>query len=148
MENGTWIVVADASRARIFSHHRDLRPSLVDALDHDLVATRPTRREPGGDRAVHTPAMVKPLRHAASLGLGAHRRRAEIDLARTVGSKLEHARALGLERVVLVAPPRTLGDLRQACTDDVRALISEEIDRDLTRMSVHEIDAYLRDVLH
>jgi protein required for attachment to host cells len=48
---------------------------------------------------------------------------------------------------VLVAPSGTLVVVRAACTDDVRALISEEVDEDLTRMSVHEIEAYLRDML-
>ena len=45
--------------------------------------------------------------------------------------------------LVVVAPPRTLADLRQAFHADVKARIIDEIDKDLTKHSVHEIERHL-----
>ncbi|WP_338049037.1 host attachment protein [Rhodoplanes elegans] len=51
----------------------------------------------------------------------------------------EHkARAL-----VIVAPPRTLADLRAAFHPDVRGRIIAEIEKDLTKCPIYEIEKHL-----
>jgi protein required for attachment to host cells len=42
-----------------------------------------------------------------------------------------------------VAPPRTLADLRHALHADVKALIVGEIDKDLTKHPVWEIERHI-----
>jgi protein required for attachment to host cells len=44
---------------------------------------------------------------------------------------------------VVVAPPRTLADLRLAFHSDVKGRIIAEIDKDLTKHPVHEIEKHL-----
>jgi protein required for attachment to host cells len=73
--------------------------------------------------------------------------RRPLQLSTDVCRELELAQARGLARVVLVAPQAALADLREACSADVRALVTDEFDENLTRMSYHEIAAYLQDVL-
>jgi protein required for attachment to host cells len=45
--------------------------------------------------------------------------------------------------LVVVAPPRTLADLRSAFHADVKSRIIAEIDKDLTKHPIHEIEKYL-----
>ena len=45
--------------------------------------------------------------------------------------------------LVLVAPPRALGVLRQAYSSGLRAAPKAEIDKDFVKMPVHEIEKKL-----
>ena len=45
--------------------------------------------------------------------------------------------------VIIVAPPRALGVLRQAYSDGLRGAVRAEIDKDYVRMPVHEIEKRL-----
>jgi protein required for attachment to host cells len=151
MQNETWIVVADGARARIYSHVPGRAPALVPALDHDLVASRLRNQDVDSDRPGRTTQRAQRTDHAASPHAVApetdSHRHAQIEFSRVVAGELETARLGGLTRIVLVAPPRALGDLRKACTAGVHALITDEIGKDLTRMPVHELVAHLHDVL-
>ena len=43
----------------------------------------------------------------------------------------------------MVAPPRALGVLRPAYSHDLKKAMRTEIDKDLVRMPVHEIEKHL-----
>jgi protein required for attachment to host cells len=45
--------------------------------------------------------------------------------------------------VIIVAPPRALGVLRQAYSQNLRNALRAEIDKDLVRMPVDEIERHL-----
>ncbi|MDE8650192.1 host attachment family protein [Novosphingobium album (ex Liu et al. 2023)] len=47
--------------------------------------------------------------------------------------------ANGQDRLIVAAPPRALGELRRHYTQDVRARLVAEIDKDFTRHTVDEI---------
>jgi protein required for attachment to host cells len=147
----TWIVIADASRARIYSFSPERVPALSSALDHDLVATRLRNQSLDADRPGQTTQRAQRTDHAASPhGVAPEtdsHRLAQIELSRAVAHELEAARLRGLGRIVLVAPPRALGDIRKACTPGVRALITDELGKDLTRMPVHDLSDHLAGVI-
>jgi len=64
--------------------------------------------------------------------------------ARHVAEALErHVRARNVKAVVVVAPPRTLAELRHAFHADVKSRILAELDKDLTKQSVAEIERHL-----
>ena len=42
-----------------------------------------------------------------------------------------------------MAPPRALGVLRQAYSHDLRTALRAEIDKDLVKLPVHEIEKHL-----
>jgi protein required for attachment to host cells len=48
-----------------------------------------------------------------------------------------------VKALVVVAPPRTLADLRVAFHSDVKSRIIAEIDKDLTKHPLHEIEKHL-----
>ncbi len=45
--------------------------------------------------------------------------------------------------LIVVAPPRALGVLRQAYTASVRGAVRNEVDKDLVKMPVYEIEKRL-----
>ena len=64
--------------------------------------------------------------------------------AERVASALEQlVRSQDLKKIVVVAPPRTLADLRRAFHADVKSRIVAEIDKDLTKHPVWEIEKHL-----
>jgi protein required for attachment to host cells len=64
--------------------------------------------------------------------------------AKRVASALEElVRAERIKAIVVVAPPRTLAELRNAFHADVKSRIVAEIDKDLTKLPVGEIEKHL-----
>ena len=55
----------------------------------------------------------------------------------------EIVRARKVKALVVVAPPRTLAELRDAFHADVKACIIAEINKDLTKHPVFEIEKHL-----
>jgi protein required for attachment to host cells len=68
----------------------------------------------------------------------------EHQFARTVSDALDTlARDRDIPGFVIVAPPRTLADLRQAFSADLKHRIIAEIDKDLTGHPVKDIEKHL-----
>ena len=64
--------------------------------------------------------------------------------ARKVAAAMEQVVRQGqVKALVVVAPPRTLAELRTAFHDDVKACIVAEINKDLTKHSILEIERHL-----
>jgi len=49
----------------------------------------------------------------------------------------------GVRSVIIIAPPRVIGDLRAALPESIRKHILAEIDKDLTNRPIYEIEKYL-----
>jgi protein required for attachment to host cells len=49
----------------------------------------------------------------------------------------------GVKVIIIVAPPRTLADLRHALHADVKSRITAEIDKDLTKHPIADIEKHL-----
>lgn len=64
--------------------------------------------------------------------------------AQQVATEMERlVRERKVKALVVVAPPRTLADLRVAFHADVTSRIIAEIDKDLTKHPIHEIEKHL-----
>jgi protein required for attachment to host cells len=64
--------------------------------------------------------------------------------AKHVASALEQlVRAEKIKAIVVIAPPRTLAELRNAFHPDVKGRVVAEIDKDLTKLPVGEIERHL-----
>ncbi len=69
---------------------------------------------------------------------------AEADFAREIAQALEkQAEAGDLGKLIIVAPPRTLAELRASLSERVRASVIAEHHKDLTKHPVHEIERLL-----
>jgi protein required for attachment to host cells len=60
--------------------------------------------------------------------------------AKEIAKALDHAH---FNPLILVAPARTLADLRAALSEKTRRAIVSEIDKDLTKHPVYEIERHL-----
>lgn len=68
----------------------------------------------------------------------------EHHFARKVAAAMEQVvRAGKVKALIVVAPPRTLADLRSAFHADVKACVIAEINKDLTKEPVWEIEKHL-----
>lgn len=64
--------------------------------------------------------------------------------AKEVAASLErYVQEKETRKLVIVAPARALGDLRRAMRDDIKTRIVAEIDKDLTKHPVAEIEKHL-----
>jgi len=128
---GTWVLVADGSRARLFRRHKDR--SLIE--QESLVC--PEERLPDRDRVADRSG-----RSFDSRGGGRHAmepRSSEADhnhrrFAALLAQRLDELCTAGeLERAVLVAAPKFLGALRGELGASIKARVALEIDKDLAR---------------
>lgn len=136
---GRWVVVADGARARIFEAHHHA-PGLRPVLPYELTASRLRDRERWSDRAGTSHERANPIVHSMTAPTEPSEHEHDL-LAREVADVLQHARvARRVDTIVLVAAPRFLGRLRQALDPQTRALVTIEVDRDLSRLPEHELE--------
>ena len=142
----TWVLIADGARARILEnrgpgHGLIAHSELVFKGDH--AATH----ELGTDRNGRTYSSHGPGRSAIEPKTDMHR-----DLKTKFSGQLAKVLSDGLERhaydrLVIVATPVTLGDLRSAISDHVRAKIHGEVAQDLTKIPNDKVASHLKEVL-
>jgi protein required for attachment to host cells len=142
----TWILIADGARARIFANHGPGKG--VEAVEGaEFAADHRPDREILSDKPGRTFESVGTTRHAIQPHHDPHRelKRAFSErLAQLLDQKLAQK---AYDRVVLVAPPVTLGDLREALSDPVKAAVYAELGKDLTKTPTHELPEHLAAVL-
>ena len=138
----TWIVAADASRARVLQvSGREQRLEEIEDLlnpegrmhDRELVSDSLGRwsgpDRPGGNSM---PDPVSPSEHVVQA------------FAKRVGTYLDKARTdHRFEALVLVAPPKFLGTLRAELTKEVEKLVVRELPKDLSSLSARELEGWL-----
>lgn len=143
----TYVLVADGARARIYANHgvgKGLQPvsgatHKADLHHHD--------REILSDRAGRTHNSVGNARSAMESPTEWHRFEKH-RFAREMAKVLDAAAASkSFDRLILVAPPATLGDLRMELGEATRKMVSAELPKDLTRHAEHELPHHLGAVL-
>ncbi len=138
----TWIVVADGKTAR-FHIYTGREAKLEPALPFEMRAPNPSTQEQGADKPGRVFDSSGRARHAIQPHADWHRetkRKFAVDIAKLLEEK---AREKAFERLILVAPPKTMGDLREALDDVTAAYVKSEITKDLTHLSARELHDYL-----
>ncbi len=141
----TWVLIGDGEKAIVLRNAGDeeyLNLVVERVLEHE----NPPTREQGSDR---------PGRHADAPVPGSDQRSAfeeadwhRLEKTRFAGEiakrlyKLAHQGRF--DRLVVVAPPQTLGDLRRTFHDEVKRRIIGELDKSLTHHPVWEIERHLQ----
>lgn len=135
----TWIVVADAARARVFRMEGEAG-ELVSAWEYEPVGGgRLQGREIASDRPGRTFNSVGTRRHAKEPPTDLERYESE-RFAREVTGKLDEDRRKGrFDHLVIVAAPQFLGDLRASMPAPLRACVTTEIDKNLSKLPPREI---------
>ena len=141
----TWILIADGAHARIFENlgpGKGLREIPGETLDQPIPPTRGL----GADRPGRVQESVGGARHGMTPKTDWHDQAKE-DFAKSLG---EHLNASGLrktfDRVILVAPPKTLGHIRTALTSQTADMVTAEINKDLVQKTPAEIERHIAEV--
>lgn len=78
----------------------------------------------------------------------AHHHHADVCFIQKLAAWLDTAeREQVFDRLVLVAAPRALGDLREALSKNVFSRVAAEVDKDLTKLPEAEIKEHLKDII-
>lgn len=142
----TWILIADASRARIFEvedgQHLQLVRELLypkgRAMAQELVSDEPGRLAKGGGGQVFSAMDPRTSPH-------------EVE-AKHFAAQLAHALHDGrvhnkYESLALVAPPHFLGLLRDGLDPEVGKMVVAAVNSDYTHAPEHELHHHLADTL-
>lgn len=139
----TWILIADGARARVLNYLG--RQSGVEQLPgFDWLASHAPDRELGNDRPGRAFDSVGKGRHAIDPHTSTHRLN-KADFARQIANRLrENLESGALDRLVLVAPPKALGDIRKHLDQELSKCVYAQVPLDLTHVPNDEIGSYLK----
>ena len=138
----TWVLIADAARARIFEN-TGKGTGLTIVQDMTLDAELLPSHELGTDRPGRSFDSVGSGRHAMESPSDLHREQKRQFARRIAAAIGERQATQGFDSLVLVAPPVTMGDLRAALPDKVKAVVAAEVVADLTKTPMSELPAHL-----
>ena len=141
IKHGEWVVVCDGAKALILENSGDGKfPNLktVQVLEQK-------------DLATHLVGADKPGRTHSSVGLGSSsvtqtdwHDQSEQAFLTDLAQRLDRDVTAGkVKSLILVAPPRALGMIRHAYSHALRGAIRSEIDKDLVKHPVHDIEKHL-----
>lgn len=142
----TWVVIADASRMKVvearsrgdgFDSIGDMARAIELPKSGDILADRPGRTfEAAGPGRSAKENPTDPRRHLKR------------EFARTVVESLRKAMLSGrFDRLILVAPPAFLGDLRDLLPKDLQDKVAGDVARDLTNTPQQDLAAHLKDIV-
>lgn len=141
IRDGEWVVVCDGAKALVLQNVGDAKfPNLktIEVLEQK-------------DLATHEMGTDKPGRSHSSVGHGRSavaqtdwHDQAEQEFLTRLANHLDTAVHSGKAKsLVMIAPPRALGMLRPAYSNGLKGAIRVELDKDLVKMPVHEIEKRL-----
>jgi protein required for attachment to host cells len=141
IDQGDWVVVCDGKKALILENVGDWKfPNLQtrEVFEQD----NPPTHEQGSDAPGRSFQSVGSMRSA--MDQTDWHAKAEKDFLEDLAGRLDAAINAGdTNSLVMVAPPRALGIIRQAYSQHVRAALRGEVDKDFVKMPVHEIEQHL-----
>ena len=142
----TWILIADGARARILQNDgpgKGLHALAGGVFRGEHASTHAIM----SDRTGRTFSSTGPARSAIEAHSDPHR-----ELKRSFAHRLAEALADGwrkraYDRLIIVAAPSALGDLRATLSPEVRAKVTAEVAKDLTKTPDTAVAEHLKDVL-
>ncbi len=138
----TWVVVADASRARIFSAEGASGP-LTEIEDMVHPESRLHEREMASDEPGTTFDRGGQGQHGMGNAVDPKQQEAT-RFAKEVCEELDSARQAGkYDRLYVIAAPAFLGVIRDTMHDATKKLVAAEVDKNLAAHEVAEIRAHL-----
>ncbi|QFT46735.1 hypothetical protein FIU97_09140 [Roseivivax sp. THAF40] len=145
IDNGTWVLIADGEKALFLRND-------VDAENPDLNVVRLEEQDNPSD-------MEQSANRPGRMNDGGAGQRSALDdtdwheLAKDRFAKdlsdilYKQAHKGAFDKIVLVAPPHVLGELRDDLHEEVSSKVVAEVDKTLTNHPLDKIETLLRDTL-
>jgi protein required for attachment to host cells len=138
----TWVLVGDGRKALVFRNAGDAEIPNLKTID----VFKQNRPSHTADIGTDKPGRTNPRTttgHSAYEQADWHEIE-ELRFADRMAEVLtEREQAHAFKKLVIVAPPKTLAELRRALPDNVKRHIIAEVDKDLTKHPVYEIERLL-----
>lgn len=141
----TWVLVADGTKALMLFNRGDEEVPLLEPIrkaEHDLAPTREQGTSAPG-RYADTPVGQR----SAFEETDWQRLEKERFAKEIAGQLSKAAMANAYDDLVLVAPPRILGELRSELHKEAAQRVKLELAKDLTHHPMDQIEAQIRDAL-
>ncbi len=137
----SWVIVCDGAKALFLRNDGDAGLVNLTVVDHQSQPDEATR-DLGSDR---------PGRVHQSQGAGRSamedtdwHEQAEADFLKDVAGKIQKlVQSHEIKAMILIAPPKALGILRQELASLPDGVVRAEVDKDLVKMTVPEIEKHL-----
>jgi len=141
VRQGDWVVVCDGKKALVLENVGDTK---VLNLKTREVHEQPDAKtsEQGTDKPGRSINSID-ARRSAMEQTDWHEQEEQRFLQRLASRLDAEVNAGNARSVIMVAPPRALGVLRQAYSQNLRNALRAEIDKDFVRMPVNEIEKHL-----
>lgn len=159
----TWILVADGKSAQVYTRmvgekriplagnakHPHYDEAFIQELAPvpamDFKAESPEIYETGRDRLARVQESANSAHHMSEPHINIHEE-IKRHLMKTVAARLAKALAeKSFDKLVLIAPPKMLGELREYLAPAVKKRIAAEMPKDLTHYEGEELLQHLRD---
>lgn len=141
IRDGEWVVVCDGAKALVLQNVGDAKFPNLKTIEVFEQKDAPTH-EQGTDKPGRTNASSGMIRSA--VGQTDWHDQAEQQFLTTLAHHLDAAVSAGKTKsMVIIAPPRALGMLRPAYSHALKGAVRAELDKDLVKMPVHEIEKRL-----
>lgn len=142
----TWILVADGARARVLANEGPGK-GLADAFNQDFIGANTLTRESVSDKPGRTQESATTARSALEPRTDWHRFEKHLFAKRMAEILEDAAMRKAFDRLILVAPPQALGDLRAELGRHAKDRITGELDKDLTHVAIHDLPGHLADFI-
>jgi protein required for attachment to host cells len=139
--HGEWVLVCDGAKALVLENVGDEKfPNLrtKEVFEQD----DPKTHEQGTDAPGRSINSID-ARRSALEQTDWHDQAEHRFLERLAGHLDAAVNSGQAKSLIVVAPPRALGVLRQAYSHNLRTVLRAEIDKDLVRLPVHQIEKHL-----
>ncbi|NWG23780.1 MAG: host attachment protein [Pseudorhodoplanes sp.] len=141
INQGEWVVVCDGNKALVLENKGDEKFPNLQTREVYEQKSPPTHQQ-GTDAPGRSINSVGNRRSA--MEQTDWHEEAERTFLLELVDRLDAAIGAGDTRsLIIVAPPRALGVIRQAYSNNLRRAIRSEIDKDFVKLPVHEIEKHL-----
>jgi len=140
----TWILIANASSARIYSNQGPKKGlQLVKQFAH------PESRDKASELVSDRPGQTRGNGHGAFVAATDPKQHEADRFALELSKELDQGRgANSYERLILVASSPFIGMLNSRLSSHVRALVSESIEKDYTKATDRELAGHLEHCIY
>ena len=141
VRRGDWVVVCDGKKALVLENVGDTKVINLKTREvHEQ--PDPKTSEQGTDKPGRSINSID-SRRSAMEQTDWHEQEEDRFLSK-LADRLDAAVNAGLVKsLILIAPPRALGVLRQTYSHNLRAAVRAEIDKDFVKLPVHAIEKHL-----
>ncbi|MGA7387932.1 MAG: host attachment family protein [Pseudolabrys sp.] len=141
IRHGEWVIVCDGAKALVLENAGDAKFPNLKMREVYEQKDMPTRLL-GADKPGRTHSSIG--QNSSAVTQTDWHNQAEQAFLTHLAQKLDAEVVAGkVKSLILVAPPRALGMIRHAYSHALRGAIRTEIDKDLVKHPVHDIEKHL-----